>query len=72
VMKKLAFVGTTMIVVTHEMNFAHEVADRVIYIDHGAIVEEGPPEQIFDHPEEERTRTFLSGFLSTQDSQPST
>ncbi|MEJ2597257.1 MAG: amino acid ABC transporter ATP-binding protein [Anaerolineales bacterium] len=72
VMKKLAFEGTTMIVVTHEMNFAHEVADRVIYIDHGAIVEEGPPEQIFDHPEEERTRTFLSGFLSTQDSQPST
>jgi cystine transport system ATP-binding protein len=72
VMKKLAYEGTTMIVVTHEMNFAHEVADRVIYIDHGLIIEEGPPEQIFDHPLEERTRTFLSGFLSAQERQTST
>ncbi len=72
VMKKLAYEGTTMIVVTHEMNFAHEVADRVIYMDHGAIIEEGPPEQVFDHPQEERTRTFLSGFLSALDRQPST
>ena len=71
VMKKLAFEGTTMIVVTHEMNFAHEVADRVIYMDHGKIIEEGPPEQIFDHPQEESTRVFLSGFLGAQDKQPS-
>ena len=70
VMKKLAYEGTTMIVVTHEMNFAHEVADRVIYMDHGDIIEEGPPEQVFDHPEQERTRTFLSGFVSAQDRQP--
>jgi ABC-type polar amino acid transport system ATPase subunit len=71
VMKKLAYEGTTMIVVTHEMNFAHEVADRVIYMDHGDIIEEGPPEQVFDHPQEESTRTFLSNFLSAQDRQPS-
>jgi polar amino acid transport system ATP-binding protein len=70
VMKKLAYEGTTMIVVTHEMNFAHEVADRVIYMDQGEIVEEGPPEQIFDHPQEESTRVFLSNFLSAQDGQP--
>jgi ABC-type polar amino acid transport system ATPase subunit len=71
VVKKLAFEGTTMIVVTHEMNFAHEVADRVIYMDLGAIIEEGPPEQIFDHPQEESTRAFLSNFLNAQDRQPS-
>jgi polar amino acid transport system ATP-binding protein len=70
VMKKLAYEGTTMIVVTHEMNFAHEVADRVIYMDQGEIIEEGPPEQIFDHPQEESTRVFLSNFLSAQDGQP--
>jgi ABC-type polar amino acid transport system ATPase subunit len=70
-MKKLAYEGTTMIVVTHEMNFAHEVADRVIYMDQGEIIEEGPPEQVFDHPQEESTRAFLSNFLNAQDRQPS-
>jgi ABC-type polar amino acid transport system ATPase subunit len=59
VMKQLAQEGTTMMVVTHEMSFARDVADRIIYIDHGEIIEEGPPEQIFFHPRDERTRQFL-------------
>ncbi|HET6608195.1 MAG TPA: amino acid ABC transporter ATP-binding protein [Rhodopila sp.] len=60
VMKRLAEEGMTMVVVTHEMNFARRVADRVIVFDHGRIVEEGPPAQIFDAPTEGRTRDFLS------------
>lgn len=60
VMKQLAQEGMTMIVVTHEMGFANEVADRVIFIDKGLIEEEGPPEQIFNTPKNERTREFLS------------
>ena len=63
VMKKLANDGMTMMVVTHEMGFAREVADRVIYMDEGAIIEQGTPEQIFDHPKEERTQEFLSRIL---------
>ncbi|WP_439654545.1 amino acid ABC transporter ATP-binding protein [Spiribacter halobius] len=63
VMRELAKEGMTMIVVTHEMGFAREVADRVIYIDHGRIVEEGPPERIFDQPEHDRTKDFLSRIL---------
>jgi len=59
VMKQLAQEGTTMVVVTHEMGFANDVADRVLYVDHGLIVEEGPPEQIFVNPRDERTRIFL-------------
>jgi polar amino acid transport system ATP-binding protein len=59
VMKQLALEGTTMIVVTHEMGFAQDVADRIIYMDHGEIVEAGPPEQIFSQPTDERTRAFL-------------
>ena len=59
VMKQLAFEGATMIIVTHEMHFAEEVADRMIYIDQGLIVEDGTPEQMFHHPIDERTRTFL-------------
>jgi polar amino acid transport system ATP-binding protein/general L-amino acid transport system ATP-binding protein len=59
-MRELADVGTTMAVVTHEMGFAREVADRVIFMDHGAIVEQGSPSQIFDTPREERTRQFLA------------
>lgn len=58
VMKNLALEGTTMIVVTHEMSFASEVADRIIYMDLGEIIEEGPPEQIFSSPRDERTRIF--------------
>jgi len=64
VMKELAREGMTMIVVTHEMGFAKEVADRVIYIDDGKIVEEGTPEEIFYNPRNERTRAFLSKVIN--------
>jgi len=60
VMKKLALSGMTMMVVTHEMNFAKEVADRVIFMDEGIIVEEGTPDQIFDNPKKDRTKAFLA------------
>jgi len=63
VMKKLAKEGMTMIVVTHEMGFAREVADRVIFMDFGAIIEEGTPEHFFKNPTEERTKLFLSQIL---------
>ena len=63
VMRELAGEGMTMIVVTHEMGFAREVADRVIFMADGSIVEAGAPRQIFDEPKEERTRNFLSKVL---------
>ncbi|MDG5499694.1 amino acid ABC transporter ATP-binding protein [Marinobacter sp. BGYM27] len=63
VMRELAKEGMTMMVVTHEMGFAREVADRVIYIDSGQIVEEGKPEAVFDNPQNERTQSFLSRVL---------
>ena len=63
VMKDMAKEGMTMIVVTHEMGFAREVADRVIFMDQGLIVEEGSPEQIFGAPQHARTREFLSAIL---------
>ena len=63
VMKKLADDHTTMIVVTHEMGFAKEVADRVIFMDKGIIVEEGTPEEIFGNPKSERLRSFLGAML---------
>lgn len=63
VMKKLAKEGTTMIVVTHEMNFAREVASHVVFLDDGVIVEEGSAEDIFSSPEQERTRQFLKRIL---------
>lgn len=63
VMKQLASEGTTMMVVTHEMSFANDVADRIIYVDHGEIVEQGAPEDIFNNPTDERTRIFLRTFL---------
>lgn len=63
VMKKLAEKHTTMIVVTHEMGFAKEVADSVLFMDHGVIVEEGTPEEIFENPKSERLRSFLSSML---------
>ena len=63
VMKGLAKGGMTMIVVTHEMGFARDVADRVIFMDGGVIVEEGTPEEVFDHPTSERTKDFL-GHIS--------
>jgi ABC-type polar amino acid transport system ATPase subunit len=63
VMKALAEEGMTMVVVTHEMGFAREVADRVVFMDDGQIVEEGDPRQIFANPRHERTRSFLSKVL---------
>jgi len=63
VMKQLAREGMTMVVVTHEMGFAREVGDRVIFMDQGYIVEENEPDQIFDHPMHERTKSFLSKVL---------
>ena len=63
VMQKLAGAGYTMLVVTHEMGFAREVSDRVIFMDGGYIVEEGAPEQFFSSPKEERTKAFLSKIL---------
>ncbi len=63
VIKKLAKTGLTMIVVTHEMAFAREVSDRVIFMDGGVVVEEGAPEEVFGNPRMPRTREFLSRFL---------
>jgi ABC-type polar amino acid transport system ATPase subunit len=63
VMKKLAKEGMTMAVVTHEMGFAREMADRVIFMAEGTIIEEGPPEKIFTSPENERTKSFLEKVL---------
>ena len=59
VMRSLAEAGMTMVVVTHEMGFAREVADRVIFMEGGVIVEEGTPSQVFDHPQNDRTKDFL-------------
>ena len=63
VMKQLAREGMTMVVVTHEMGFAREVGDRVIFMDGGSVVEEGTPDQIFNHPQHNRTKSFLSKVL---------
>ena len=64
VMKELADSGLTMLVVTHEMGFAKEVSDRVVFMDKGVIAEEGSPEQIFNNPVQERTREFLKRTLN--------
>jgi polar amino acid transport system ATP-binding protein len=66
VMKQLAESGMTMIVVTHEMGFAREVADKVCFLDQGCILEEGPPDQIFREPSEPRTREFLARVLEAE------
>lgn len=63
VMKRLVGDGMTMVIATHEMGFAREVADRVLFIDGGVIVEENSPDQLFDHPKEERTKAFLDKIL---------
>ena len=63
VMQALAEEGMTMVVVTHEMGFARQVADRVIFLDEGLVVEDGTPLELFDHPKEERTRRFLSKVM---------
>jgi len=62
VIKELSEEHMTMVVVTHEMGFAREVADRVIFMDNGVIVEEGAPEDIFTNPSNERTKLFIKGF----------
>jgi len=64
VMVELALSGMTMLVVTHEMGFARRVADRVIFMDRGEIIEEAPPESFFSSPRSERTRAFLGQILS--------
>ena len=63
VMKQLASEGMTMVVVTHEMGFAREVSNRVLFLDGGTIQEEGTPDQIFSHPQTERLRSFLAKVL---------
>jgi glutamine ABC transporter, ATP-binding protein len=64
VMKDLAESGMTMMCVTHEMGFAREVADRVIFVDHGRILEEGSPEEFFTHPKHERAKQFLQQVMT--------
>jgi polar amino acid transport system ATP-binding protein len=63
VMRKLAESGMTMIVVTHEIGFAREVADRVVFMDGGVVVEEGSPSQVIDNPQNDRTRAFINSVL---------
>lgn len=63
VMRELAHSGMTMLVVTHEMGFAREVADRILFFDEGMIVEEAPPAEFFDNPKHERTKLFISQTL---------
>ncbi|HWR28370.1 MAG TPA: amino acid ABC transporter ATP-binding protein [Negativicutes bacterium] len=63
VMKQLAIDGMTMVIVSHEMGFAREVGDRILFMDEGLILEEGPPDQLFNHPQNARTRDFLSKVL---------
>lgn len=63
VMQSLAKEGMTMVVVTHEMGFAREVGDRILFLDEGLLIEEGTPEEVFNHPKEERTQSFLNKVL---------
>jgi len=63
VMKKLADKGMTMVIVTHEMGFAREVGDRIIFMDQGQVLEQGSPQQVFGAPKEQRTKEFLSKVL---------
>jgi len=67
VIRGLAEAGMTMIVVTHEVRFARDVADRIVFMDGGVIVEQGPPEQVLDHPQQERTKHFLRTVTQTED-----
>ncbi len=63
VMRSLADEGMTMVIVTHEMGFAREVGDRLLFVDDGRIIEQGEPKEVFEHPQEERTKNFLSKVL---------
>ena len=64
VIRELADKQTTMIIVTHEMSFARDVASKVIFMDNGSICEMGTPEQVFEHPQQERTKQFLANYTS--------
>ena len=66
VIKELAKENMTMVIVTHEMAFAKDVSTRVVFMDKGVIAEQGTPQQIFEHPQQERTKTFLSRYLRSQ------
>jgi ABC-type histidine transport system ATPase subunit len=66
VMRQLAVEGMTMLVVSHEMSFAHEVSNRVVFMEDGAIVEQGPPEQLFDNPQNPQTRMFLQRIIESK------
>ena len=61
-MRKLAETGQTMIIVTHQLGFARQVADRIVFFDEGKIVEEGTPQKLFDHPQNKRTAQFLTAL----------
>lgn len=63
IMRKLTSGGLTMIIVTHEMEFARDVSDRIVFMDQGLVAESGPPDQIFENPQNERTQAFLERFL---------
>jgi ABC-type polar amino acid transport system ATPase subunit len=67
VMRELAREGMTMVIVSHEMGFAREVADRIIMMDDGRIIEEAPPEQFFTAPKQERTRAFLARIIDARE-----
>ena len=67
VMKALALDGMTMIVVTHEIAFAHDVADRVVFMDRGVVVEEGTPSEVIDHPKNQRTKDFLKNVHRSEE-----
>ena len=71
-MRQLAAEGMTMVVVTHEMGFARDVADRIVFMDQGRIVEEGPPSVMFTAPEHARTRNFLQTVLERETERRST
>jgi len=64
VINSLAHTGLTMVVVTHEMSFARDVSDRVVFMDNGIVAEEGPPKEIFGAPKNQRTQEFLSRYLN--------
>jgi polar amino acid transport system permease protein len=66
VIRRLAEAGMTMIVVTHEVRFARDVADRVVFMDEGRVIEQGPPEEVLDHPKNERTQRFLRMVEQTE------
>jgi polar amino acid transport system ATP-binding protein len=65
-MEDLAHEGATMIVVTHEMHFAREAADRVVFMEQGQIIEDGPPDQVLNNPQDPRTKQFMRRFIETQ------